>query len=327
MQSMLDSFVNDIVSNPHRHETWLIMADWLEDQNDPRAELVRLTWQVQHESNHPDFLARQLRMQELLTAGFRPIRPHWINELGVDFVLITGGPGYIGSPVTEVDRGITEQNQQQIAIVNPFWLSVHPITQTQWEMVTDYNPSFFSKDGPYHHRVADLHDAEVASFPAEGFMYNDIARFCRKFEAPIRLPTAVEWEYACRAGTTTPWHFGYFCDSNQANVLIDNIFMTTIQAREVLPNPCNSILYPPNAWGLYGMHGNLWEWTSDSDHGSSQKIVKGGCFDAPARWSRSSSNSSAHVNNSYQNIGIRVAITHKDLLCYKMNHHVEFVSG
>jgi formylglycine-generating enzyme required for sulfatase activity len=127
-------------------------------------------------------------------------------------------------------------------------MGMHQVTQAEYEQVTGENPSFFK--GP------DL--------PVEHLCWNDARRFCELLSAlpaeqaagrRYRLPTEAEWEYACRVGTTTPFNTGDSLTSDQAK------FATMNRSEPKRMAPVGT--YPPNPWGLFDMHGNVWEWTSD----------------------------------------------------------------
>lgn len=165
------------------------------------------------------------------------------NSLGMKFVPIPAGEFLMGTPG---DEG--EEYQHRVRITKPFLLGMHQVTQSQYEQVTGENPSLF----------------EGRDRPVEHVTWKQAARFCellsslpdeRRAGRRYRLPTEAEWEYACRAGTTTPFNTGDTLERHQARF-----------ASKSLTEPKKTRRvgsYPPNPWGLFDMHGNVWEWTND----------------------------------------------------------------
>lgn len=174
--------------------------------------------------------------QETTTTNFPRIE---FDVNGVKFAAIElpGGTFMVGSPEDEPDRWNDEHYHQET--VASFLIGETVVTQELYKAVMGNNPSYFTG--------TDL--------PVEQVSWNDAKKFCRKLNEILRpqgfecdLPTAAEWEYACRAGTTTPYYTGDTITKEQANFLGSK---TT---------PVKS--YPPNPWGLYDMAGNVWEWTN-----------------------------------------------------------------
>jgi formylglycine-generating enzyme required for sulfatase activity len=169
--------------------------------------------------------------------------------VSMKLVLIPAGEFQMGSPASEAHR---QQNETQhtVKITKPFYMGATEVTQEQYEAVMGKNPSEFNG----------------GKNPVERVSWNDATEFCRKLSGKtgkaIRLPTEAEWEYACRAGTTTPFHFGATISSDQANY--DATFAygrgEKGDARDKTM-PVGSFL--ANAWGLHDMHGNVWEWCRD----------------------------------------------------------------
>jgi formylglycine-generating enzyme required for sulfatase activity len=181
------------------------------------------------------------------------------NSIGMKLVLIPAGKFVMGSPVTEAEREAGE-DQHEVGITRPFYLGVHTVTQGQFEKVMGKNPSFFhSKNGgsPDH--------------PAEQVRWGDAREFCKKLSAlpeerkagrTYRLPSEAEWEYACRAGTASTFSVGDALASTQAN-FNGNFPYGGAEKGPFLRRTVKIGSYPPNAWGLYDMHGNVLQWCND----------------------------------------------------------------
>jgi sulfatase modifying factor 1 len=154
------------------------------------------------------------------------------------FVLIPAGSFNMGSPTTEKDHR-PDEGLHRVTISRPFYLGAFEVTQAQWTAVMGYN-----------HSQLRGHGEQV---PVETVTWFEVQEFLRRLnelhEGHFRLPTEAEWEYACRAGSKTAYAFGNRLRKTQAN--FDG--KTTV--------PVGS--YEPNAWGLYDMHGNVWEWCAD----------------------------------------------------------------
>ena len=158
------------------------------------------------------------------------------------FVEIKPGRFMMGSPASEQDRD-GDETQHAVTISKPYWLGQTEVTQAQWQAVMGSNPSRFKGD---------------LTRPVEQVSWNDAVEFCRRLSQKtgmtFRLPTEAEWEYACRAGTTTAYSFG-----NDASSLGEYGWFDGNAGGSTKPVATRK----PNAWGLYDMHGNVREWCSD----------------------------------------------------------------
>jgi formylglycine-generating enzyme required for sulfatase activity len=188
-------------------------------------------------------------------------------------VLIPKGKFLMGSPATEKERERDyrgSEEQHEVAITQPFYLGVCPVTQKQYRQVMSTNPSWFSASGGGHDKVAGL---DTDDFPVEQVSWKEAVAFCRRLSAlpaekrarrVYRLPTEAEWEYSCRGGasSSTPFHFGRSLSSTQAN--FNGRFPYGAGAVDrYLGRPCDVGSYEPNPFGLYDMHGNVWQWCAD----------------------------------------------------------------
>ena len=172
------------------------------------------------------------------------------NSIGMKFVWIPAGTFVMGSPLEEKDRAPSE-TQHRVTLTEGFYIGQYAVTQEQWQTVMGANPSFFKGD---------------KTLPVETVSWVDSQEFLQKLGQKdgriYRLPTEAEWEYACRAGTKTPFHFGEVITTDQAN-FNGNLPYKRYQAG-VFRNKTTPVgSFPGNAWGLYDMHGNVWQWCHD----------------------------------------------------------------
>ena len=269
-----------------------------------------------------------------LPAATQPAKaPVIVNSIDMKFAPIPAGKFLMGSPADEAERD-PEEVQHEVAITRPFYMGVHEVTQEQFQRVMGKAASFFhakNGGGPDH--------------PVETVRWKDALEFCAKLSIldpeqkagrTYRLPTEAEWEYACRAGTTTPFHFGASL-STQAN------FKGTYPYGGATPGPflkktAKVGSYPPNAWGLYDMHGNVSEWCSDwydpdyykrspkADPAGPEKgvlatgfasdfyrVVRGGCWLDEGRGCRAAYRFRLQSTEPYRLVGFRVVCVVKGL--------------
>lgn len=235
-----------IVERPEEAaQTWLVLADWLDDHDRVgQAELIRLRHQ-------PGFRPvgggrRFERIVALLMAGVRPCVPSLVNEVGMRLVWIPRGSFQAGSPRTEPSRD-GDETRHEVTLTRGFWLGESPVTQAQWRAVVGTNPSAHTGD----------------ELPVESVSRDESVAFCERLSAldgqPHRLPTEWEWEYACRAGTTTRFYWGtelHTAFANYDGTSTDGGQPTGVKVGTTTPVRA----YPPNEWGLFDMHGNVFEW-------------------------------------------------------------------
>ncbi|MFN6338333.1 MAG: formylglycine-generating enzyme family protein [Cyanobacteriota bacterium] len=187
----------------------------------------------------------------------------WFEPLGegvaLTMVAIPAGSFLMGSPPEETGHSGKEAPQHQVTLEG-FWMSQTPITQAQWRQVMGTNPSRFQGNR------ADGHQR-----PVEQVSWQNAMAFCQQLSdltgRTYTLPSEAQWEYACRAGTTTPFHFGGTVISELAN-------FNATQSYGEAPRGGNRGetsavgLFPANGWGLHDSHGNVWEWCLDAWHDS-----------------------------------------------------------
>ena len=174
------------------------------------------------------------------------------NGVYLDMVYIAGGTFLMGAPASEHKSFDSERPQHRV-IVPEFWIGKYQVTQAQWEAITGSNPSKF----------------KGANRPVERVTWDKCQEFCRKLSGWIgkryRLPSEAEWEYACRAGTTTPFNSGETITTELANYNGRENYAEERKG-QYRGETVEIGSFPPNAWGLYDMHGNVQEWCEDGWH-------------------------------------------------------------
>jgi formylglycine-generating enzyme required for sulfatase activity len=230
------------------------------------------------------------------------------NSLGMKFVLIPPGTFMMGSPPDEPKRK-PDEKQHQVTISKPFYLQTTEVTQELWKAIMGHNPSVFKNCG--------------TNCPVSMVSWNEAQEFLKRINekektTKYRLPTEAEWEYACRAGTNTVFNTGNCITTDQANYHGKHPLPgCPLGPNRETPLAVGSL--PPNAWGLYDMHGNLWEWCQDwygnypDDHvtdptgpvSGDGRVVRGGSWNHFAANMRSAYRG-AEVPDGQHCIGIRV---------------------
>lgn len=183
-----------------------------------------------------------------------------VNAVGMKLVLLPQGTFQMGSPETEPGRRDNEGPLHEVSLTKAFYMGAHPVTQAAFARVMGRNPSRFNANnggGPEH--------------PVESVTWEEAVEFCRRLsELPdektagrkYRLPTEAEWEYACRAGSTSAFCFGASLGASQAN--FDGRFPEGgAKPGFFLEKTTQVGAYPANNFGLHDMHGNVWEWCAD----------------------------------------------------------------
>ncbi len=262
---------------------------------------------------------QQLRIERLA-------RPSWAVGMGQDryglyadqelkgitqrFRWINPGTFLMGSPKDEPER-LDGERQHQVTLTQGYWLADSACTQALWQAVMGENPSHF-KDNPDN--------------PVENVSWDDVQAFIQRLNRSLpglsaRLPSEAEWEYACRAGTSTPFSFGKNITTEQVNY--DGNYPYPGGAKGECREktlPVKSL--PANPWGLYEMHGNVWEWCVDwyGDYESrlvidptgpregSGRVLRGGSWYSYARRTRSADRSRDTPAERYGRSGFRLAL-------------------
>jgi formylglycine-generating enzyme required for sulfatase activity len=223
----------------------------------------------------------------------------------LEMVSIPGGTFKMGSSECS-----SEQPVHQVT-VKPFFMGKYPFTQEQWQAVMGNNPSHF----------------KGAKRPVENVSWQDAVEFCAKLSQKTgknyRLPSEAEWEYACRAGTKTPFHFGETITPDLVNY--DGNYPYASAPKGLYRDETTSVgSFPPNAFGLYDMHGNVLEWCSDRwrqnyngaptdgssrETGGFDRVLRGGFWSGYADSCRSANRNWYTLNNGYRVCGFRVAVS------------------
>jgi formylglycine-generating enzyme required for sulfatase activity len=232
------------------------------------------------------------------------------NALGMEFVRMLPGSFLMGCPAVEPDR-YEDETQHHVTLTRDYYLQTTPVTQQQWQAVM----------GTTVAQQRDLADPEESlygegpQYPMYFVSWADCQQFIQRLNARgdglYRLPTEAEWEYACRAGTTTRWSCGD--DPQQLEQVawyFDNANWQTHPVKRKNPNP----------YGLYDMHGNVWEWCQDwygdyptaptvdpqGPESGSDRALRGGSWDSPARACRAARRAYRRPEYRLNCIGLRL---------------------
>ena len=232
------------------------------------------------------------------------------RETALEMVLIPAGRFLMGS---HAHQGFDDEHPQHSVRVSPFLMGQFPVTQAQWRAV-------MGKDLPFRCRGTNR--------PADRVSFDNATAFCARLSErtrrAYRLPSEAEWEYACRARTTTPFCVGETITTDLANYVGEHLYRAErkgVYRHETTP----AGTFPPNPFGLYDMHGNVWEWCADTWHddytgattdGSAWesatgtlRVLRGGCWHDPPDLCRSAARLK-HVHHEGEDLfGFRVALT------------------
>jgi formylglycine-generating enzyme required for sulfatase activity len=233
-----------------------------------------------------------------------------------EMVRINGGTFTMGSPAKEPGRSDSEGPQRQVT-VSSFFMGKYEVTQKEYQEVMGTNPSNFKGDNLPVENVSWFDAVEYCNKRSQregltpAYTINGTNVTWNRSANGYRLPTEAEWEYACRAGTTTAYNTGANIDNN-TGWYKDNSNNTT---HPVGQNPAN-------AWGLNDMHGNVWEWCLDwygryssnaqtdpiGASSGANRVIRGGCWNTSAQYVRSANRNNRYTpSNRYSFLGFRVA--------------------
>ena len=217
------------------------------------------------------------------------------QDITLEMVYIPKGNFKMGAPASEAESDDDERPQHQVTI-KPFLMGKYQITQAQWEVVANL-PKIQYDLKP------DPSDFKGKNLPVKTVYWNDAVEFCarlsRKTGRSYRLPSEAEWEYACRAGTTTPFHFGETVTPDLVNYDGDYPYGAAPQG---IDRGKTTVVgsFPPNSFGLYDMHGNVWEWCQDIWHDN----YNGAPTDGSA-WETSGSDHRVRRGGSWHDLAVR----------------------
>lgn len=235
------------------------------------------------------------------------------NGIVLEMVSIPGGSFTMGAPKDEAGA-IEDERPQHLVTLSPFFLGKYPITQAQWREVANFpkikyelesEPSYFKGD----------------NLPVECISWYEAQEFCTRLSQKTgrvyRLPSEAEWEYACRANTTSPFYFG-------ATITRDLVNSFEEQETHFYVNQTTEVVtFPANSFGLYDMHGNVWEWCADYQHEDYQdapsdgsvweidgnpeyRMLRGGSWDYDFSYCRSASRYYENPSTRNESFGFRV---------------------
>ena len=244
----------------------------------------------------------------------------------LEMVSIPGGKFLMGTEDEEIERlvekfnwnGFRKEKPQHEVTVQPFFMGKYPITQAQWKAIASLTK--INRD-----LQADPSNFQGYDRPVEAVSWEDAVEFCQRLSKATgkeyRLPTEAEWEYACRAGTTTPFYFGETITGELANYRASNTYANEPQGEyRRQTTPVGN--FPPNPFGLYDMHGQVWEWCEDDWHDnyqslpmdgsawlsrtSSKKVIRGGSWVYSPHLCRSAYRGLSTRDVRSNSIGVRV---------------------
>ena len=279
-----------------------------------------------------EFVTVKVDEQGKIIERQRKTAEYWDLDLGegvaLTLVKVPAGQFWMGSPLDEEDRDFPrqvpgyedyEEGPRHLVQISEFWMGKYAVTQRQWRRVADLpkvqqdlepDPAYF----------------KGAQRPVEQVSWDDAKEFCRRVSRvtgqSIALPSESQWEYACRAGTTTPFAFGPTLSSEIANYNADYTYGKGLKGKERGETlPVGQL--PANGWGLFGMHGNVWEWCEDtwfpnydgaptngtarqSNKSTSQRLLRGGSWFGDPGLCRSACRTCDPRDLRVGNLGFRV---------------------
>ena len=252
------------------------------------------------------------------------------NGIGMKLKLIPTGEYLMGSSDSDDSATDREKPQHRVRITQPFFLGVYEVSQAEYELIMEANPSLCSEGGNEADRVSGM---DTSRFPVDNVSWEDAVEFCRKLSSlpeeqrlgrKYRLPTEAEWEYACRAGTETAYHFGSRLNGREANCDGRKPFGTEVKGPS-LGRPTTAGSYAANALGLYDMHANVYEWCHDwydKDYYRASPVddprgpptadfraFRGGCWDGEAYSCRAALRFRLPASFRSEFMGFRVVLT------------------
>jgi hypothetical protein len=258
------------------------LANLLTQRGDKRGEILRLSYDlILRNQAEPERTENERELQRLLFLGHLPLVPTHTNCLGIKLSFI---------PYIDTSINYSAQKRAISPQIIPFFMSVTPITQTQWIRIMNDNPSYFEGDDN----------------PVEGVTWNDCIEYCKRLSEITgqyyRLPTSSEWEFACRAGTSSEFHSG------DGEVALASVGWYEGNSGGKTHPVAKKI---PNAWGLFDMHGNVYEWCQTVCWNADEpkcRVLRGGAWGRPVADCTASSTLCYPEDGSNFSIGFRVCL-------------------
>ncbi|ACU89365.1 formylglycine-generating enzyme family protein [Desulfomicrobium baculatum] len=236
----------------------------------------------------------------------------WTEPItGMDFIWVSAGSFWMGAQQSDADATWVEMPRHKVTLTREYWIGKYPVTQFQWKRIMGRNPSFF----------------KGVSLPVERVSWEDCQEFLAKLNRRssgqfFSLPTEAQWEYACRAGTQTRYSWGDESDCEKANygkfeVSFELLFYDCGGQNPGRTSPVGK--YPPNAWEICDMHGNVWEWCEDTFEeystrelvdpvysGGTDRVCRGGGWGSSQSAVRSSFRDWAECDQRSADLGFRI---------------------
>src|SRR5574341_394347 len=231
------------------------------------------------------------------------------RDVVLELVWIPGGTFLMGSLRSQ---GYDDEHPQRRVTVAPFLIGKYPVTQEQWQSLMGKSSSRF----------------KGARRPVENVSWQEAGRFCERLSRTTgrayHLPSEAQWEYACRAGTSTPFYFGETLTTDVANY--NGEFTFRSEPKGVYRHETTEVgCFPPNAMGMFDLHGNIWEWCSDAWHDNYEgaptderawelkgdaalRVARGGCWHDTPDVCRSAARLKMAANEGDDIVGFRVAM-------------------
>ncbi|MEY2910873.1 MAG: hypothetical protein RLZZ184_182 [Cyanobacteriota bacterium] len=291
------------------------------NENDPR---LLNKWETNIQSIKLEIKKRQEELNKLpITSPNSSSNQSFSQDLGLgvklEMVYIPGDTFLMGAPKTE-EKSLDRERPQHYVKVKPFYMGKYTITQEQWEKVVYSCPPVARELNP---RPAYFQGDKL---PVERVSWNDAVEFCarlsQKTGQKYRLPSEAEWEYACRAGSAKPFAFGDTITTDMVNYN-GNLTYGNAPKGEYRGRTTPVGTFQPNAFGLYDMHGNVWEWCADTWHenydgapndvsawisetNQNARLLRGGSWDYNPENCRSAFRGNLNLDGSGNYVGFRV---------------------
>jgi formylglycine-generating enzyme required for sulfatase activity len=235
-------------------------------------------------------------------------RARFTNSLGMEFVRVPKGKFWMGG-------GDGKPGDKEVDIPHDFFLGKYEVTHEEWLKVMGSQPSHFAHNATGARAVRNVSQPDLRRFPVESVSWKDCHEFVRRLNETVkengwvyRLPTAAEWEYACRGGPLPQkedYGFDFYLDHPASMLPREGANFNNHRRRT-----CRVGSYLPNRLGLHDMHGNVAEWCEDSvvdDKGVAQRVCRGGGWDQASQACRAGATSARPPVYRSSNIGLRLA--------------------